>query len=40
MKATGHVNGIDPNLVFFVDELLNRWLGTSLRNYFGHALSE
>ncbi|MHB8739778.1 MAG: DUF4209 domain-containing protein, partial [Coriobacteriia bacterium] len=40
IQAARRMSGIDPDLVYFIDTLLCRELGTNLRNHIGHALLE
>lgn len=40
IQAARRMSGIDPDLVYFIDTLLCRELGTNLRNHVGHALLE
>jgi hypothetical protein len=38
VQAARRMSGIDPDLIYFIDTLLCRELGTNLRNHIGHAL--
>ncbi len=40
IQAARRMSGIDPDLIYFIDTLLCRELGTNLRNHIGHALLE
>lgn len=40
ISAARRMDGIDPDLIFFIDALLCRPLSTNLRNHVGHALLE
>jgi hypothetical protein len=40
IEAARRMSGIDPDLIYFIDTMLCRELGTNLRNHIGHALLE